>query len=702
MSQRKNGPASSQGQREIIEPIKFRPAVSTPQLPRIKLPWAHGFIGLVVLVAVWGAWYVITARSVSIVTEPEDARVVVDELFAPSIGGHWVLRPGTRSVVVEAPGYKPFNDELLITAEALQTHSITLDPLPGHLRVEVTPVNEANVTIDKLTEVTAPTTIKNIDAGPHEISVTAERYLSFATIVEIKGREIEQLLTVELKPAWADISIRSQPGGAAVTVDGIRAGTTPLDFELLQGKRVIELSLDGYKRWKRTIKVNAGTPLAPPLVLLSKADGYVNVVTSPVGASIMLGQEFKGQSPIKFAIAPDKKHTIAAHKEGYTRERQSLSVASGVTQDLTLELKPELAAVQIIATPQDAELIVDGAARGNANQTLQLTTHAHEIEIRKSGYVTYSASITPRKGIRKRVKVRLRTPAEAAKTTHGRPPRNPSQGVVKTFAGQEMKLFSGGPVTMGSSRRDPGRRANETLNEARLVRPFYFGLKEVTNGEFRRFLANHRVAPVNGIDVDGDTHPVVGVSWETAALFCNWLSRKDSLPVFYQIKNGKVLGIDPAAPGYRLPTEAEWSWVARTAPNTEKAFDYPWAGKFPPRGRSGNYADQSASRFLGKVIGDYNDGFPVTAPVGSFAANLRGIHDIGGNISEWVNDYYSAVPAESDGVVQDPLGPRHGESHVIRGSNWAHATNTELRLAYRDFGNDPRDDVGFRIARYAQ
>ena len=64
--------------------------------------------------------------------------------------------------------------------------------------------------------------------------------------------------------------------------------------------------------------------------------------------------------------------------------------------------------------------------------------------------------------------------------------------------------------------------------------------------------------------------------------------------------------------------------------------------------------------------------------------------------------YYSAVPAESDGVVQDPLGPRHGESHVIRGSNWAHATNTELRLAYRDFGNDPRDDVGFRIARYAQ
>lgn len=702
MSQRAPDPDSQQGRRDVIEPIKFRPPSTVAQLPRFKLPWGHGFIATILMIAAWGAWYVITARSVSIVTEPTDAIVTVDELFAPSIGDHWVLRPGAHSIVVEAPGYKSFRDDLMISEEPLQTHTIALDPLPGHLRIEVTPVDSAKVTIDRLIEAIAPTTINNIEAGPREVSVSAERYLPFTTVVEIEGRGIEQRLSVRLKPAWADVSIRSQPSGAAVTIDDEPAGATPLDSELLQGKRVIRLSLDGYKPWKRTLKLVAGASVELPTVILAKADGYVAVATTPTGASITVDTEFKGQSPITFAVAPDKKHKITAHKEGYSATAQTITIGSGITENITLQLRPELAAVQIITTPPDAELIVDGEPRGNANQTLELATHAHQIEVRRSGYVTYSASITPRKGIRKRIKIRLKTPAEAAKAVSGKPAVAAGRGIITTFAGQQLKLFRGGRVTMGSSRRDPGRRANEVLREAQLVRPFYFGLKEVNNGEFRRFLANHQAAPVNGVDVDGDTHPVVGVSWETAALFCNWLSRKDALGVFYQIKNGTVLGINPAALGYRLPTEAEWSWVARTAPKAEKFFDFPWAGKFPPRGRSGNYADQSASGLLGQVIADYNDGFQVTAPVGSFPASLRGIYDLGGNVSEWINDYYSAAPGRGEGVMRDPLGPRHGEARVIRGSNWAHATETELRLAYRDFGNDPRDDVGFRIVRYAQ
>jgi formylglycine-generating enzyme required for sulfatase activity len=49
----------------------------------------------------------------------------------------------------------------------------------------------------------------------------------------------------------------------------------------------------------------------------------------------------------------------------------------------------------------------------------------------------------------------------------------------------------------------------------------------------------------------------------------------------------------------------------------------------------------------------------------------------------------------------DPLGPERGQSYVIRGSSWRHATTTELRLSYRDYGTDARPDVGFRVARNA-
>ncbi len=704
MNQRETDPNSDQGQSEVIQPIKFRPASGAPQLPRVKLPWAHGFIGLILIVGLWSAWYVVTARSVSIVTDPPEAVVTVDELIAPSIGGHWVLRAGPRNVVVEAPGYFPFKDDLVITAEPLQTHTVVLDPLPGHLRVEISPVKTATILIDDLIEATVPSTINNIEAGGREITIAAARYLPFSTVIEIEGRGIEQRLEVNLKPAWADVSIQSTPSGATVNFDKQPAGTTPLEAELIQGERVIELSLDGYKPWKRTLRVIAGTPVELPPIHLSKADGYVDVRTIPSGASITIDSNFKGQSPIRIPVSPGKKHKVSAMKEGYSAAAQTVTIGSGKTENISLQLQPELAAVQVITSPAEAELFIDGKSLGSANQTIELPTHAHEIKIQLPGYVTYSGSVTPRKGIKKRIKVRLRTPGEAAANTAQNPRQGgaSNQGVITTFADQKLKFFRGGNVTMGSSRRDPGRRANEVLRDVTLSRPFYFGVNEVTNGEFRRFLANHRAMPINGVDVNGDAHPVVSVGWEGAALFCNWLSRKDSLSVFYQIKNGKVLGLNPAALGYRLPTEAEWSWVARTAPKGAEQFDFPWAGKFPPRGRSGNYADQSASSILGQVIADYNDGFQVTAPVGSFSASLRGIHDIGGNVSEWVNDYYSANLAGNSGGLRDPLGPRSGEARVIRGSNWAHASQTELRLAYRDFGYDARDDVGFRIARYAQ
>jgi formylglycine-generating enzyme required for sulfatase activity len=75
---------------------------------------------------------------------------------------------------------------------------------------------------------------------------------------------------------------------------------------------------------------------------------------------------------------------------------------------------------------------------------------------------------------------------------------------------------------------------------------------------------------------------------------------------------------------------------------------------------------------------------------------------MGGNVAEWVHDVYVPAP-DSSGVPQvDPLGAQNGSNYTIRGASWAHGTVTELRLSYRDYGQRGRDDVGFRIARYAE
>ena len=101
---------------------------------------------------------------------------------------------------------------------------------------------------------------------------------------------------------------------------------------------------------------------------------------------------------------------------------------------------------------------------------------------------------------------------------------------------------------------------------------------------------------------------------------------------------------------------------------------------------------------VGRIIFGYNDNHAAAAPVGTFAANAKGIYDLGGNVAEWVNDFYQHPAPEGT----PPLGPAAGEYHVIRGSSWMHGTTTELRLSFRDYGIDGRRDLGFRLARFAE
>ena len=254
---------------------------------------------------------------------------------------------------------------------------------------------------------------------------------------------------------------------------------------------------------------------------------------------------------------------------------------------------------------------------------------------------------------------------------------------------------------MGASRREPGRRANETLRNVDMTRLFYLSTQEVTNAQFRSYASGHDSGSYDEASLNEDEQPVVNVSWHEAAGYCNWLSQQDQLPPFYRIEFGKVVGINPGATGYRLPTEAEWAWAARTVGDEAggEQLRFPWGPNLPPPDRHANYADRAASSMVGRVIFGYNDNYAVAAPVGTFKPNARGLFDIDGNVAEWVNDFYE-IPGDAD--VVDPMGPQTGEYHVIRGASWMHGTITELRLSFRDYGIDGRQDVGFRIARYAE
>jgi formylglycine-generating enzyme required for sulfatase activity len=318
------------------------------------------------------------------------------------------------------------------------------------------------------------------------------------------------------------------------------------------------------------------------------------------------------------------------------------------------------------------------------------------------GYATHRVEVTPRAGVSRTVRVQLRRVGQASsvKSPGPTPERAPARETSPN--GDELALIRpGGPFDMGASRREAGRRANESRRKVALTRPYYLGIKEVTNAQFRRFRPAHSSGSADGIGLDDNSQPVVKVSWEEAARYCDWLSGQQGLPPAYIDNGGKLELVMPPNTGYRLPTEAEWAYAARVYQRPEPAR-YAWDGPFPPTVVTGNYADAQVADILADVVPSYDDGYRGTAPVGSFGATPGGFYDLGGNVAEWTNDYYSVYPVNGGAPVNDPRGPTSGQHRVVRGASWRHGNITELRLSYRDYSKQPRSDLGFRIARYAQ
>jgi formylglycine-generating enzyme required for sulfatase activity len=424
-------------------------------------------------------------------------------------------------------------------------------------------------------------------------------------------------------------------------------------------------------------------------VRLEPADGRLAIRSRPAGANVLIGSRYAGLTPLEAEVAGGKEHEIQLSKAGYESASRRVTVASGETKGLDLVLAALEGVVFFTVDPPDAELLVDGAALGKVPAELKLPAVEHAIEIRKEGYDAFRTRTLPGPGLPQQVKAILKR-REAAPAV--------GAGIIRAQNGYEMKRVEAGAFSMGSSRREQGRRSNEVLKPVRLSRPFYIGTREVTNREFREFMPSHHSGAFKDQDLNRDDLPAVMVSWEQAALFCNWLSVKDSMPPVYVQKEGRIVAADPLGKGYRLPTEAEWEFSVRQGPIAR----YPWGDAYPPPAGAGNYADESAKGLIDVTIEGYNDGYAAAAPPGKFKPTVTGVFDMGGNAAEWCHDYYAIDPAEPTREQVDPAGPREGSHRVVKGASWKLAGITYLRVAFRDYSAGARQDLGFRVCRYAE
>lgn len=687
-------PEAGVPEEEAIAPTAFRrAAATTAQFEQSRKSPLKAIVGGGLAVLLIASYLLFSARSVEFEIEPPgpDNFNIQGGWFRLPIGDRTLLRKGTYTVNVEKRGYYDVAQSFVVGDDPSMSVTVNLRRKPGKLVVFTDPAADAIVTVNDDQVGKAPFGPVELQPGMHAVRVDAERFLPFADIVEVPGLERVERLHVQLVPRWANVSVESEPNGADIFAGEQKVGVTPAVIELLEGRHEISVSKDGFAAWDGSVTAAPNVAQALPKIVLQPADAKLLVKTIPRGANVTVNGRYRGQSPITLSLSPDIDYEIGMSKAGYGVTSRRLRLQSAASDSITVDLSARLGTVTVKVQPQDATVYVDGRARGTGNTTLRLSSAPHRIEVRRQGYRSWSRSVTPRPGYPQTVAAKLRSLEAIA--------RDAVVQTEDTAAGQTMRRVEGATFSMGASRSEAGRRANEVIMPVTISRPFLISIHEVTNKQFAQFRQNHDSGASVHPSLAADDNPVANVSWEDAVEYCNWLSQQEGRTPAYRQEFDRWVPIYPMPDGYRLPSEAEWVLAMRYAGGVQP-LKFAWGDKWPPPEDSGNLADRSARELVPSILPAYDDGFASTAPVGKFKPNRIGIFDSAGNVAEWVNDFYTVPTPGITTPVVDPVGPERGTSHVVRGSSWRHAGVTELRLSYRDYSDTPRPDIGFRIARY--
>ena len=592
-----------------------------------------------------------------------------------------VALPGPLTLRVGAPGF--VSETLAPDRQAAARDGVVviLRERQAVLRATATPERaETRWSLDGVAVGTGSALEIEIPAGEHVVGARHPGYVPVSRRLNAE-RGGTHTVTLPLARVEGRIAITSQPSGAEVTHNGKSAGRTPLSLDVFGGAHALRVAYPGHDARTETLAVTHETPDVERHYRLDPSPARVSFALSPEGGTLTVdGRAVSGA----VELAPGVTYRVRYAKPGYASQETEIAPKPGERRTVAMTLDPTFGVVTVHSEPE-ADIEVDGRIVGRTPKRLRLQTMAQTIRLVRDGYRAETLSVTPDRGAPRRVEVTLRTEAEA------RLAEAPEQ--YANSAGIVLRFFRDpGAVTLGTPRGEPGRRANEFVREVKLTRPFFAGVHEVTVGQFRQF--THPGEPPSA-----DRRPVTGIAWEDAARFCNWLSVREGLTPVYRFEGDRHAGSDAGADGYRLATEAEWEWLARKAGRNRQSR-FPWGDDTRVPAGSGNLADESARGQVPVYIPRYDDAHPGLAEVGRFAANAAGIHDLAGNASEWVHDFYDVEPPEPGRVETDPMGTRAGGWRTVKGSSWRSGTLSELRAAWRTGSRAPKDDLGFRIARY--
>lgn len=627
-------------------------------------------------------------------TTPPGATVTIEGVagsFLTPIEGQ-ELAPGDYNLQIALTGYQPTTKRVAVTngqenRYAFQLESATqptpagAPPRAATIELTAGPAGSV-VTLDgqRVAQFQrGPVALRDVAPGQHEIKVSLEGYRDWAQPITVESG-VNYSFPVTLARSVGTLTIETNPAKAEIDLRGVGKFPSPLtNLEINPGRYDVMITLAGYSTLRQSVDVVEGSPTRVFYKLL-KQEETVQVTTTTLlisssveGAAILLDRQRIGETaaePVKHEV-PNGVHEIRIMREGYEEYRSPVNAQGGSYQIYaTLNpIGPRTGFLSVLTQPDKVRLTLDSPTGALAPETYQspllnkeLSAGSYRLRAEIEGYEAQTQPLEIASGKLTTIQFALQ-PVKLA----------PGPEVAKRVEEEELdKMIEIPAGDFWIGRRDKEEIPEEKPAKRILLSAFFIDKYEVTNGRFRKFAEATKFqteAERAGLEttwktpggpssnINGkDDYPVVFVSWNDAAAYCQWA-------------------------GKHLPTEAQWEKAARGL----EGRLYPW----------GNEWDATK-------LNSGEGGTGGLQPVGRFPEGKSpyGVLDMAGNVWEYTSSLWKPYPYEARDGREDT---NVQGVHVLRGGAWA-STRRNSTSSFR-FRNNPRyGDIqtGFRCVKEKQ
>ena len=506
-----------------------------------------------------------------------------------------------------------------------------------------------------------PLTIRNVRPGTHPVTLRHPHYQT--VLLEEQTFAEGEVLRVErtLEAGVGKLTVLTQPGGAWIERDGERlAETTPLTLDGLPAGP-LELTLGAEEH--RPVRVQVEVPMGGVALLERTLEriphGTLTLELAPPDAAVILPDIAPAYRP--GMRLPEGEHRVKVRRSGYREVTRNVEVSGDTRERIELELDPQ--PFTVVATPATAAIAFVDAAE-SYRPGMRLAPGDYRVHVSAPEYEPIEETIRHRLEPTRYGVTLVRSGPQPGDTF--------MEDLRSGSLGPEMVVLPAGRFRMGCVSGQECYVGELPVHEVTIAQPFALSKYEVT---FARWDACVSGGGCNGYRPNDNSwgrgsRPVMNVNWQDAQSYVAWLSRET--------------GAD-----YRLPSEAEWEYAVRAGTVTK----YSWGNDIGQNRANCDSCGRQWKNWLGQGR---------TAPVGSFAANAWGLHDMHGNVYEWTQDcvnmnYYGA-PGDGSAWEEGDCAKR-----IVRGGSWFPETpRSVMSSAYR--GIPPSVDgrfvnFGFRVAR---